>query len=65
MVWKNLWNIFLDQLLNSKLLQEEIEAEYNVFAEALDQVEKLFEKDQTMSEIVNKTQIFSKLIKFL
>jgi len=64
-VWKNLWDLFLDQLLNSNRLKEEIDDEHKVFAEALDKVEKLFEKDSVMQEIVNKTQIFSKLISFL
>ncbi len=35
-----------------------------IFAEALDKVEDIFKKENTISEIVNKNEIFKKLINF-
>jgi len=36
-----------------------------VFAEALDKVEEIFKKDNLIAEIVNKTELFKKIINFL
>lgn len=35
-IWKNLWDIFIEELLNSDILMEEFKNEHTVFAEALD-----------------------------
>lgn len=36
-----------------------------IFAKALDKVEEIFKKDNLISEIVNKNELFKKLIRFL
>ncbi|EGR27925.1 MIR domain protein [Ichthyophthirius multifiliis] len=64
-IWQKLWHVFLDNFLNSEDLKTLIDAEHIIFAEALDNVDKLFKKTQIVNQIVTKKEIFKKLINFL
>ncbi len=64
-IQKKLWDIFLDRLLNSSKLAEEIKAEHVIFAKAIDRAEELFKHDAMIKEMINKNTIFRKLIDFL
>ncbi|EGR30411.1 MIR domain protein [Ichthyophthirius multifiliis] len=64
-IWQILWNIFLQTFLNSEKLVDLIKVEQKIFALALDKVEYIFQKIPIINEIINKGEIFRKLINFL
>ncbi|EAR92909.2 zinc finger, C2H2 type family protein (macronuclear) [Tetrahymena thermophila SB210] len=64
-IWQRLWSVFLDQFLNSAHLKQQIDTEHTIFAQALDQVENIFKESPVVSEVINKNEIFKKLIKYL
>ena len=64
-IWKELWQIFLEQLLNSPQLSDQIKSEQEVFAKAIFKVEEIFLEDMSVSEMLSKQAIFKRLIGFL
>ena len=47
-IWKELWNIFLAEFLNSTELQTHIEEEQLIFAKAVYKADEIFREDKTV-----------------
>ncbi|CAD8111133.1 unnamed protein product [Paramecium sonneborni] len=64
-IWKELWDIFLTEFLDSEELIEAINKEQMAFAKAISKVEEIFKKDKIVHQQINKQIIFQRLIAFL